>query len=533
MKFWRQLGLSDAAAAVLAVLLFIVGGGTWLISQNASQQPPSAVAQIPAQETPEPQAPAAEIQEAVALDPVLVDETAKIDDTAEIEGDIIAEAVEPTEDVKPEVSAPKLDLIRVSPEGNAVVAGTADPRANVVFLLNGIEVARATADATGSFVGLFDIPASDSPNSITVASENSDGGLVSDETVLVAAITMPEPEPVEVADPAAIAALDQPTPEPEIETPAVASDESLVAEDAVVPETKLAQAESVQEEAVQNDVVQEELPQEEVATATIPSENETPAPVEDIAPIEEAVIDAPDETVIASSLEPAPATTIVSEPVIDPSPVVVQDQVASIEPEQSATTQGTTALSDNASTPDASPRAAPTIVVASRDGVKVLQPAQQPKAPTAADISNVVIDTITYDTRGEVALVGRGRSEGFVRVYLNDKPLLTVPVEKDGTWETPLADVDAGVYQLRVDEITAEGNVTSRVETPFQREEVELAADAAPTAITVQPGSTLWAIAKDRFGDGVEYVRVYEANRDLIRDPDLIYPGQVFALPEQ
>jgi nucleoid-associated protein YgaU len=95
-----------------------------------------------------------------------------------------------------------------------------------------------------------------------------------------------------------------------------------------------------------------------------------------------------------------------------------------------------------------------------------------------------------------------------------------------------LADVDAGIYRLRVDEITAEGKVTSRVETPFQREEIEIAADAPPTAVTVQPGSTLWAIAKDRFGEGIEYVRVYEANRELIRDPDLIYPGQVFSLPD-
>ena len=45
---------------------------------------------------------------------------------------------------------------------------------------------------------------------------------------------------------------------------------------------------------------------------------------------------------------------------------------------------------------------------------------------------------------------------------------------------------------------------------------------------TVQPGNTLWAIARERYGRGILYVAVYEANRDLIRDPDLIYPGQVF-----
>ncbi|RUS60669.1 LysM peptidoglycan-binding domain-containing protein [Pseudorhodobacter sp. E13] len=55
---------------------------------------------------------------------------------------------------------------------------------------------------------------------------------------------------------------------------------------------------------------------------------------------------------------------------------------------------------------------------------------------------------------------------------------------------------------------------------------------AAPVTVTVQPGFTLWAIARDQFGDGILYVQVYEANKDRIRDPDLIYPGQVFALPE-
>ena len=54
----------------------------------------------------------------------------------------------------------------------------------------------------------------------------------------------------------------------------------------------------------------------------------------------------------------------------------------------------------------------------------------------------------------------------------------------------------------------------------------------APITITVQPGLTLWAIARDAYGDGVLYVQVFEANRDKIKDPDLIYPGQVFTVPQ-
>jgi len=54
----------------------------------------------------------------------------------------------------------------------------------------------------------------------------------------------------------------------------------------------------------------------------------------------------------------------------------------------------------------------------------------------------------------------------------------------------------------------------------------------AVSVVTVQPGFTLWGIARETYGEGMLYVKVYEANRDQIRDPDLIYPGQVFELPQ-
>ena len=53
-----------------------------------------------------------------------------------------------------------------------------------------------------------------------------------------------------------------------------------------------------------------------------------------------------------------------------------------------------------------------------------------------------------------------------------------------------------------------------------------------PRMVTIETGNTLWAIARETYGDGFLYVRVFEANRDQIRNPDLIYPGQVFTLPQ-
>ena len=89
-----------------------------------------------------------------------------------------------------------------------------------------------------------------------------------------------------------------------------------------------------------------------------------------------------------------------------------------------------------------------------------------------------------------------------------------------------------------MEEVGADGSVSSGVATPFKREAAAVLAAASASsdsplkAITVQKGNTLWAIARDRYGEGELYVRVFEANRDYIRNPDLIYPGQVFTLPD-
>lgn len=181
--------------------------------------------------------------------------------------------------------------------------------------------------------------------------------------------------------------------------------------------------------------------------------------------------------------------------------------------------------------------AAPTVLLADESGVRVLQNAgDQPEAMT-----NVSIDSISYDETGEVALAGRATGISTVRVYLDNEPLIDVPIGPDGQWRTALPEVDTGTYTLRVDELDDEGQVVSRAETPFKREAVEAIqalsdeneTPFAPVSlITVQPGNTLWGIAREKYGEGILYVRVFEANTDRIRDPDLIYPGQIFSVPE-
>lgn len=48
---------------------------------------------------------------------------------------------------------------------------------------------------------------------------------------------------------------------------------------------------------------------------------------------------------------------------------------------------------------------------------------------------------------------------------------------------------------------------------------------------TIKKGDTLWAIAKKYYGKGSEYPKIFNANKDIIKDPNKIYPGQVIKIP--
>jgi hypothetical protein len=175
------------------------------------------------------------------------------------------------------------------------------------------------------------------------------------------------------------------------------------------------------------------------------------------------------------------------------------------------------------------PATTPQVMRVTETGVDVLQGAPEL-------VTSIGLDTISYDAEGAVLLAGRGQAQSVVRVYLDNTPIKSTRIAADGDWQTDLPSIDTGLYTLRIDEIAADGQVMSRLETPFERTAPERAVAAAAQpgifVITVQPGFTLWGIADARFGDGRRYVQLFEANRALIRNPDLIFPGQVFTLPE-
>lgn len=175
----------------------------------------------------------------------------------------------------------------------------------------------------------------------------------------------------------------------------------------------------------------------------------------------------------------------------------------------------------------------PKVVIANSDGVKVIQDDKRSD-------DELALDSIAYDPVGNVTVGGRSNPSGLVRFYINNEAVSATKTNEAGYWEADLSDIIPGTYTLRIDELSLKGDVISRLESPFKREDRErlanlIAPSTSPVRInivTVQPGNTLWAIARKRYGDGLLYVQVFEANRDKIKNPDLIYPGQLFDLPD-
>lgn len=423
---------------------------------------------------------------------------------------------------KPPV-APSIDEVRLEGDGLTVIAGRAEPGAQVSVRVDGKEVATATADAGGAFAAVAVVEPSDDARVLTLQAAGTGAPVASAEDVILA--------PVSVKTAAA-----DPTSEPVPEISPSASEE-VVAADAAPEETRPAENAANAAAATNTIPAPEAAPRDTAVTADVATEAPRPAATTALAQsadpaaapgTEETAALSPDTAQTSPDPEPQEAEDASSDGA--PAPAQPDVETAAVDtPAQASSAPTPEAETDQAA--PAAPSQSVAVLKSTEEGVELLQ--SQPQV-----LSSIAIDTIGYSDEGDVQLSGRavaGTSE--VRVYLDNRFVGGLPVDKEGVWRGDVPDVATGIYQLRVDEVNEAGDVTSRLETPFKREAPAVLAEASVgqegpvRAVTVQTGDTLWAIARDRYGEGLLYVRVFEANRRDIRDPDLIYPGQVFDLP--
>jgi nucleoid-associated protein YgaU len=389
-----------------------------------------------------------------------------------------AEAPEPATADAPapeaDTTAPRFDVVRVDASGSAVIAGRAGAGASVTLKLDGDPVETVEADGGGGFVAMLALSPSAVPRILSL------------EAALPGGDPVPGAATVMIAPFAGTALAEATPPDP---PPAQSADRPGIGE----------------------------------ATSTspaAPAAGDAAAVIADAPAPSAAAPGSPPEADIASADLPEAPTAPVDAP---ETPLPDAPSVGVATPDGSTPPEA----------PAAAPRA-PAVLMADADGVRVLQ------APGAAPIAQTEIrlDAITYDITGDVTLAGRGPAEASVRVTLNNQPINMGEIGPGGQWSLGLPDVDPGTYTLRLEQLAADGTVTRTVTTPFLREDPAriranpMLVDPGASVITVQRGFTLWGIAEANFGDGILYVQIFEENRGEIRDPDLIFPGQIFALPD-
>jgi len=166
------------------------------------------------------------------------------------------------------------------------------------------------------------------------------------------------------------------------------------------------------------------------------------------------------------------------------------------------------------------------IVEQSRDGgrSRVLQ------GPNAPGSGSLTVEAIDYAADGTFSLSGRADPGSTVQIYLDNEFIGRAVAGENGAWEVqPKSKAVAGKHSIRADQLGLNNNVIARLEVPFVLDPAQ--ANMAPGEITVVKGNSLWRIARRNYGEGLMYTLIFEANKDQIKNADLIYPGQVFNLP--
>ncbi len=194
----------------------------------------------------------------------------------------------------------------------------------------------------------------------------------------------------------------------------------------------------------------------------------------------------------------------------------------------------------------------------------------QPATPAPAG-GPVAVETVETEAGGKLYISGRSRPGATIRLYLNDSYLASVTAAADGRFAVTInKGVAPGSYRVRLDEVEGSaGAVRSRAEVPFNVPDAVMATGSVPeqsaasneknaiasgprlaaaitppvggspsavvvpgiVTTTVSRGDSLWRISQLAYGAGTRYAVIYNANRQQIRNPDRIYPGQIFVLP--
>jgi nucleoid-associated protein YgaU len=416
----------------------------------------------------------------------------------------------------PAVPPPKFDVVRVEPSGDAVVAGHTEPDSKVAVIANGKVVAEGKSDAAGQFVLL---PPALPPGEHSLALQvtpQSGQSVVSDQNVAVSvpakgkgdvmvALAEPGKATVLLADPTARAEAAKPdTSKPDSSKPDIA---------------KSANTKS-------------DAPKAQAATA--PNDAPAPPPKPEVA-IKTAEIVEPGgffATGIAAPnahlriyLNGSPLAEVTAGPDGHWTIKVGKGLVAGHYAVRADQIDGAGKVVARAEVPfDYSP-AAKTKEAQATPAMPAAKP-KEAQAQTMAPSADAPSATVPPASG---AAPDNAKEHSFSTASANPGT---------GTNARPLGDVAAPAKAATPS--TDDRAAGASEPTVEQAQSTASPAAGSASAVvaeiqtaTVQKGSNLWRISHDTLGRGTRYTEIYAANATQIRDPSLIYPGQVFVIPGQ
>ncbi|MCS6757919.1 MAG: LysM peptidoglycan-binding domain-containing protein, partial [Candidatus Devosia euplotis] len=452
---------------------------------------------------------------------IAVAETAPVTRAAageQIEPELDVASVDAAQAAPENLIAATFGLLRAEPDGSVVIAGSGTPGSEIEVYSSGELLGKTTVEASGGWVLVPEIRIAPGGTEITLGEAGKEG--LAPQSFFVAINQDKSSEPLVVAS-----------------TPGAVSE--------VLQGLPQASADNAHQIAV----VDTDAPAAISKPATIVPPAQAPAVA---------------EASSAPAIVTAPAPTTAVQP-----------------PDEAAVAAAAVAKTDAAAEPAATP-AEPAMAVATAEPAVVAAPAPAAVVPVVA--AAPTIDAVEVDG-DKTFFAGSGANGATVRLYVDEVFIVDTTIA-DGRWLIEAGKVltkpdqrvrvdmlqpgsAAAMSRAEIDfhidlpataepaapanESAAIAQATSQPEpesaAPADAAATDSAAPAVPSIVTVtignlddqrfaagkaiiRRGDNLWTIARRVYGEGVKYPTLYQANTDQIRDPDRIYPGQVFNLPE-
>jgi nucleoid-associated protein YgaU len=481
-------------------------GGAYYL--NREEKPAVEVSQ-PKQETPAPSA-----GEQVASKPA--DEPAKAPETA----------------VAPSDGVPRFDVLRVEKDGSTLVAGNAAPGSKVELLSAGQAIATAEAGATGDFAIVLDQPlvpgayeltlrATDPSGKAVTSQETGVVNLPKDGGELVAMVAKPgEATRVMQAGETETAAVSPepaaPEAKPADEAPAAQPAEPKAAVKPVLVSAvdyengRIFVAGTGEPDRIVDIYIDDKL----TGSTRVSGDGSFLLEADMDLSVGEHSIRADMLSADGASVEARAAVPLLHEP---------PAEVAAVEQKPADQTQAAVAAPAQESSTAAPAQQAPapsaeTQTAGGSDQVAAAGASAIPAPPAAS--SSIATQPPVLSPAPEAAAPAGDAPAAEAPAAAAPTAEAAAPAAAAGTTaEQPAAEQPAATEQ------PAAGQATSTEAAPAQEPIVTGA------SVIIRRGDNLWRISRRMLGKGVRYTTIYEANRDQIQDPSLIYPGQVFKVP--